>query len=506
MEVRLKAIVKTPIFTVIPKKTYSELQGEYRFKHNKEYDIDFDNEIVEKWHLDLLIMRCTVCDPYVPYSKINEKSYARHEIEDYGTVGSLQDHLRAEHGKMICSLCANKGRLFPYELKLYARQVIQAHMSGVLKDPSQPIHVPCPVCNKVQYDAREVLIHCRANHVHCFLCGINDPSYYYASEEQLSAHYDKAHYPCHLCNMFVAATMMELIEHQNKEHGHVDSNNHLRFHEESVPSTNAEVASEWRTVAAPHAVPRPTPVSHFVTHPVSARSGNAKRGLASVQRPAVNSSTQHPTSNQSTQHPTSNQSTRRPTLNQSTQHPTLNQSTQHPTPNQRPSSRPQQPLRTQYGHLSTTAPPFVQREPAHPPLSFADLRTDLTCLLTTLIDLPTNAPKSKVNAYEMCKVLLELCTNIVDFMSLSTSSVRLSLSEDMRASLQRLISTTQTDIDITKIIVFGVTRDHARKIQLYIHQYRTPHGWTYFYHEGTSDFSQYTSKELWTIVCFLYLT
>lgn len=172
-----KAIVKTPIFTVIPKKTYSELQGEYRFKHNKEYDIDFDNEIVEKWHLDLLIMRCTVCDPYVPYSKINEKSYARHEIEDYGTVGSLQDHLRAEHGKMICSLCANKGRLFPYELKLYARQVIQAHMSGVLKDPSQPIHVPCPVCNKVQYDAREVLIHCRANHVHCFLCGINDPSY-----------------------------------------------------------------------------------------------------------------------------------------------------------------------------------------------------------------------------------------------------------------------------------------------------------------------------------------
>ena len=123
MGVRLKAIVKTPIFTVIPKKTHSELQDEYRFKHNKEYDIDFDNEIVEKWHLDLLIMRCTVCDPYVPYSKINEKSYARHEIEDYGTVGSLQDHLRAEHGKMICSLCANKGRLFPYELKLYARQV-----------------------------------------------------------------------------------------------------------------------------------------------------------------------------------------------------------------------------------------------------------------------------------------------------------------------------------------------------------------------------------------------
>ena len=121
--VRRKALVKTPIFTVIPKKTYSELQGEYRFKHNKEYDIDFDNEIVEKWHLDLLIMRCTICDPYVPYSKINERSYTRHEIEDYGTVGSLQDHLRAEHGRTICSLCANKGRLFPYELKLYARQV-----------------------------------------------------------------------------------------------------------------------------------------------------------------------------------------------------------------------------------------------------------------------------------------------------------------------------------------------------------------------------------------------
>ena len=57
-------------------------------------------------------------------------------------------------------------------------------------------------------------------------------------------------------------------------------------------------------------------------------------------------------------------------------------------------------------------------------------------------------------------------------MSLSTSSVRLSLSEDMRASLQRLVITAQTDIDVTRIVVFGVTREHARKIQLYIHQYR----------------------------------
>lgn len=38
------------------------------------------------------------------------------------------------------------------------------------------------------------------------------------------------------------------------------------------------------------------------------------------------------------------------------------------------------------------------------------MRTDLTNLLTTLIDLPANAPKSKTDAYEMCKVLLELCT------------------------------------------------------------------------------------------------
>ena len=69
------------------------MQQEYRFKHNKEYDIDFDNAIVEKWFLDLLLMRCVVCDPVIPFGKVNEQEYGKQTIVDYGTVATLRAHL-----------------------------------------------------------------------------------------------------------------------------------------------------------------------------------------------------------------------------------------------------------------------------------------------------------------------------------------------------------------------------------------------------------------------------
>lgn len=78
---------------------------------------------MEKWFLDLLLMRCTVCDPVIPFGKVNEREYGKKTVFDYGTVTTLQSHLNEEHSKFICQLCANQGRMFPYELKLYSRQV-----------------------------------------------------------------------------------------------------------------------------------------------------------------------------------------------------------------------------------------------------------------------------------------------------------------------------------------------------------------------------------------------
>ena len=115
--------IKTPIFTVIPKKKYLELQGEYRFVHNKELNIDFDNSTVERWFLDLLAMRCVICDPFTPYGKIDERKYEKMHITDYSTIQSLQNHLKMEHGKTMCTICAKMRRMFPYEFKLYHQQV-----------------------------------------------------------------------------------------------------------------------------------------------------------------------------------------------------------------------------------------------------------------------------------------------------------------------------------------------------------------------------------------------
>ncbi|KAK8809427.1 hypothetical protein WA171_001007 [Blastocystis sp. BT1] len=444
-----KEDIRTPILTVIPRKKYNDLQQEYRFKHNKEYDIDFDNAIVEKWFLDLLLMRCVVCDPVIPFGKVNEQEYGKQTIVDYGTVATLRAHLNEEHHKSICQLCASQGRMFPYELKLYFQPGLQSHLNGIAKDPSQPIHVQCPVCGIIQYDSHEVLIHCRSKHIHCFLCGINDPKNYYLSEKKLFEHYGSAHFLCHMCKKYVGETMMDLINHQNKEHGGVDPNNHLYYENPAKESLG----------------------SFQSTRPQ----------LSAVTRPQLSAVT-------------------RPQLPQHSVVPHSQPPTQHSSVSRSPSVQRSQ------SRLVASSAPFVQRQPAKSFLSFTSFREDLVNLFSILVDVPTNIPAAKHDAYEMCKVLLELCTNIVDYLALSPSSLRLSFTDTSRTILLQYIEKKRHDINVHQLVAVGVTRDHAERIHRYIHQYRTAKGWGYYYHEGSSDFSKYSEKELWTISCFLYLT
>lgn len=70
-----------------------------------------------------------------------------------------------------------------------------------------------------------------------------------------------------------------------------------------------------------------------------------------------------------------------------------------------PSRSQHQPYR-----LVASSAPFVQRRPTQSLLSFPSFREDLTSIFSTLVDLPADSPAEKRDAYEMCKVLLELCT------------------------------------------------------------------------------------------------
>ena len=86
-----------------------------------------------------------------------------------------------------------------------------------------------------------------------------------------------------------------------------------------------------------------------------------------------------------------------------------------------------QPSRTssRRSRLLATSAPFVRASTSQPhpspssssvlsgsgkPLTLAGLREELTRLFTVLVDLPPTASANTRNTYEMCKVLLELCT------------------------------------------------------------------------------------------------
>ena len=61
--------------------------------------------------------------PFIPYGKIDERKYEKMHITDYSSITSLQSHLKTEHGKTICTICAKMKRMFPFEFKLYHQQV-----------------------------------------------------------------------------------------------------------------------------------------------------------------------------------------------------------------------------------------------------------------------------------------------------------------------------------------------------------------------------------------------
>ena len=58
----------------MPNKSYPSLINEYRFEFNRDYSIYFDSKALQKWFLNLLAYRCTICNPIVPFSSEDERN------------------------------------------------------------------------------------------------------------------------------------------------------------------------------------------------------------------------------------------------------------------------------------------------------------------------------------------------------------------------------------------------------------------------------------------------
>lgn len=50
----------------------------------------------------------------------------------------------------------------------------RAHLNGSMSTLQLPKHVLCHACGKIQYDNKALMDHCRKQHVHCFICGLNN--------------------------------------------------------------------------------------------------------------------------------------------------------------------------------------------------------------------------------------------------------------------------------------------------------------------------------------------
>lgn len=108
----------------MPNKSYPSLINEYRFEFNRDYSIYFDSKALQKWFLNLLAYRCTICNPIAPFSSEDERNLLRNDIQDFYNANSLNKHLLKEHNKSICPICAKGERMFPGELRVYSSQVI----------------------------------------------------------------------------------------------------------------------------------------------------------------------------------------------------------------------------------------------------------------------------------------------------------------------------------------------------------------------------------------------
>ena len=85
-----------------------------------------------------------------------------------------------------------------------------------------------------------------------------------------------------------------------------------------------------------------------------------------------------------------------------------------PNPRGRPSNQQSPASHSQskgtQSRLGVSSAPFVQQSQSNSFVSFTAFREDLVNLFSTLVDVPASVSVTKHDAYEMCKVLLELCT------------------------------------------------------------------------------------------------
>lgn len=205
------------IYTEILDSKYEDFNDEFA-DFNEQYGINFTSRQVASDTLGLLKFRCNIC--------VSEK---RKDFDtDYGSFHRYKEHLRDEHNKTICMICATFKKAFPGELKIYTPNQLRNHQSRGDGEGFKG-HPMCGFCSGRRfYSDDELYLHMRDQHEKCHICDRIDPTQpqYFKNYDQLFEHFKHAHYICTvqscLDDKFVVfRDEIELQAHILGEHGDI---------------------------------------------------------------------------------------------------------------------------------------------------------------------------------------------------------------------------------------------------------------------------------------------
>ncbi|CCF57589.1 hypothetical protein KAFR_0C05980 [Kazachstania africana CBS 2517] len=188
--------------------------SQFYYKDEK-YNVFFTSKEAAGATLNLLKFICQVCD-------------SNDEI-DYESYQKLQSHLKSEHNKSICMICAQHKHAFPIELKIFTPNQLRNHQSKGDSTIGFKGHPLCAFCSGRRfYSDDELYLHMRESHEKCHICDKIDHSspQYFKDYDQLFDHFRNFHYACTvqscLDNKFVVfADELELQAHILQEHGSI---------------------------------------------------------------------------------------------------------------------------------------------------------------------------------------------------------------------------------------------------------------------------------------------
>lgn len=195
-------------------KTFQDFtQADFR-DINDEYGINFTSHNAAKDTLALLDLVC-------PMRQC--KLHRDHTV--FKSFKLLNDHVKGEHDKYFCEICALNKKAFISELKVYNHRELQRHKSKGDEEGFNG-HPPCQFCSgKRFYSDDELFVHMRQNHEKCHVCERINPSQpqYFKNYDTLSKHFRDEHYVCNVQSCLdqkfvVFMDEFDLKAHMIKEH------------------------------------------------------------------------------------------------------------------------------------------------------------------------------------------------------------------------------------------------------------------------------------------------